>query len=158
LAAIEGSSKAMSTVSTKQVGKRAEDVNEEEGMTARLSAPLLSFDLAAEIEQLRGEERWEKDGRISKTLVKHSDFRIVLMFMKAGTSMQEHKTDARISIHALSGRLLIKLDAQTVELPVGHILVLEKSLSHDVTALEESAFLLSIAWPHGIDQQPLGSI
>jgi quercetin dioxygenase-like cupin family protein len=106
------------------------------------------FDLADEIEQLNNEEHWLKDGRISKTLVKHSDFRIVLMFMKAGTLMQEHKTDARISIHALSGRLLIKLDSETVELPAGHLLVLEKGLSHDVKAIEESVFLLSISWPH----------
>ena len=143
----------MSTVPTKQTDERAEGMKVEEGMTARLTAPLLTFDLAAEIEQLNNEDHWLKDGRISKTLVKHSDFRIVLMFMKAGTLMQEHKTDARLSIQALSGRLLIKLDRQTVELPAGHLLVLEKGLSHDVTALEESAFLLSISWPHGVEQE-----
>lgn len=143
----------MSTVPTKQTDEPAEGMKVEEGMTARLTAPLLTFDLAAEIEQLNNEDHWLKDGRISKTLVKHSDFRIVLMFMKAGTLMQEHKTDARLSIHALSGRLLIKLDRQTVELPAGHLLVLEKGLSHDVTALEESAFLLSISWPHGVEQE-----
>ncbi|MBA3320498.1 MAG: cupin domain-containing protein [Pyrinomonadaceae bacterium] len=115
---------------------------------------MLTFNLVAEIEQLNREEHWVKDGRISKTLVKHSDFRIVLMVMKAGTLMQEHKTDARISIHVLSGRLLIKLDRETIELPAGHLLVLEKGLSHDVNALEESAFLLSISWPHGVDQEP----
>lgn len=142
----------MTTASTKQTKEFASSVKVEEGMTARLSAPLLKFDLAAEIEQLNNEEHWVKDGRISKTLVKHSDFRIVLMFMKAGTVMQEHKTDARISIHALSGRLLIKLDSQTVELPAGHLLVLEKGLSHDVKAVEETVFLLSISWPHGIEQ------
>ena len=141
----------MTTAPTKQADARADGMKKEEGMTARLSAPLLTFDLAAEIEQLKGEEHWLKDGRISKTLVKHSDFRIVLMFMKAGTLMQEHKTDARVSIHALSGRLLIKLDGQTVDLPAGHLLVLEKGLSHDVKAMEESAFLLSISWPHGVD-------
>lgn len=143
----------MSTVTTKQTDKRAEGMKVEEGMTARLTAPLLTFDLAAEIEQLNNEKHWLKDGRISKTLVKHSDFRIVLMFMKAGTLMQEHKTDARLSIHALSGRLLIKLDSQTVELPSGHLLVLEKGLSHDVTAVEESVFLLSISWPHGVERE-----
>ncbi|MGB7921769.1 MAG: hypothetical protein WCF57_00860 [Pyrinomonadaceae bacterium] len=148
----------MSTVSTKRVDEHAEGMKVEEGMTARLTAPLLTFDLAAEIEQLNNEEHWLKDGRISKTLVKHSDFRIVLMFMKAGTLMQEHKTDARISIHALSGRLLIKLDEQTVELPAGHLLVLEKGLSHDVNAMEESVFLLSISWPHGVDQELQGSV
>jgi quercetin dioxygenase-like cupin family protein len=136
-----------------QAGELAEGAQGDEGMAARLSAPLLTFDLAAEIEQLNNEEHWLKDGRISKTLVKHSDFRIVLMFMKAGTLMQEHKTDARISLHALSGRLLIKLDSRTVELPAGHLLVLEKGISHDVKALEESVFLLSISWPHGVEQE-----
>ena len=148
----------MITAPTRQADERAEDMKGQEGMTARLTAPLLTFDLATEIEQLHGEEHWLRDGRISKTLVKHSDFRIVLMLMKAGTLMQEHKADARISIHALSGRLLIKLDAQTVELAAGHLLVLEKALSHDVTALEESAFLLSISWPHGVEQAQQGSI
>jgi quercetin dioxygenase-like cupin family protein len=143
----------MTTARTKLAEGLADDVIEDEGMTARLSAPLLTFDLAAEIELLNREEHWEKDGRISKTLVKHSDFRIVLMFMKAGTLMQEHKTDARISIQALSGRLLIKLDSGTVELPAGSLLVLEKGLLHDVKAVEESAILLSISWPHGIDKE-----
>lgn len=147
----------MTTATMTQADELAEGMQVEEGMTARLSAPLLTFDLAAEIEQLNNEDHWLKDGRISKTLVKHSDFRIVLMFMKAGTLMQEHKTDARISIHALSGRLLIKLHRQTVELPAGHLLVLEKGLLHDVKALEESAFLLSISWPHGVEQEPQGS-
>jgi quercetin dioxygenase-like cupin family protein len=147
----------MTMATMAQADEFAEGAQIEEGMTARLSAPLLTFDLAAEIEQLNNEKHWLKDGRISKTLVKHSDFRIVLMFMKAGTLMQEHKTDARISIHALSGRLLIKLDRQTVELPAGHLLVLEKGLMHDVKALEESAFLLSISWPHGVDPKPQGN-
>jgi quercetin dioxygenase-like cupin family protein len=143
----------MITAPTTQTEELASNVKVDEGMTARLSAPLLKFDLADEIEQLNNEEHWIKGERISKTLVKHSDFRIVLMFMKAGTLMQEHKTDARISIHALSGRLLIKLDSETVELPAGHLLVLEKGLSHDVKAIEESVFLLSISWPHGVEQE-----
>ena len=144
----------MSTVPTKQVDEITDGMKGQEGMTTRLTAPMLTFNLVAEIEQLNREEHWVKDGRISKTLVKHSDFRIVLMVMKAGTLMQEHKTDARISIHVHSGRLLIKLDRETIELPAGHLLVLEKGLSHDVNALEESAFLLSISWPHGVDQEP----
>jgi quercetin dioxygenase-like cupin family protein len=129
-----------------------------ESRAARLTAPLQVFDLTPEIEQLQKEELWLKNGRISKTLVKHSDFRILLILMKAGTLMQEHKTDARISIQALSGRLLIKLDEQSVELSTGKLLVLEKALSHEVKALEESAFLLSISWPNGVDQEPDKSV
>jgi quercetin dioxygenase-like cupin family protein len=150
--------KTMTTAPKRQAGESAGGMNKHEETTARLTAPVLTFDLAAEIEQLRGEEHWLRDGRISKTLVKHSDFRIVLMLMKAGTLIHEHKTDARISVQALSGRLLIKLDERTVEIPAGHLLVLEKALSHDVSALEESALLLSISWPHGVDQELQGSV
>src|SRR5574338_1573975 len=115
---------------------------------AALTAPLLTFDLTAETERLRGEEHWVKDGRISETLVKYSDFRIVLILMRAGTLMQEHKADARISIQGLSGRLMVQLPEKTVELSSGDLLVLEKGLPHDVRAVEDSAFLLSISWPN----------
>jgi quercetin dioxygenase-like cupin family protein len=84
--------------------------------------------------------------------VKYSDFRIVLIFMQAGTMIREHKADARISIHGLSGRLMVQLPEKTVALSTGDLLVLEKCLPHDVSAVEESAFLLSISWPHGDGQ------
>ena len=118
-----------------------------------LAAPLLTFDLGAESKRLRLEEHWLRDGRISKTLVKYSDFRIVLILMQAGTLMQEHQADARISIQVLSGRVQIQLSEKTVALSVGDLLVLEKCQPHDVKALEESAFLLSISWPHGDEQE-----
>jgi quercetin dioxygenase-like cupin family protein len=118
-----------------------------------LAAPLLTFDLGAESKRLRLGEHWLRDGRISKTLVKYSDFRIVLILMQAGTLMQEHQADARISIQVLSGRVQIQLSEKTLELSVGDLLVLEKCQPHDVKALEESAFLLSISWPHGDEQE-----
>jgi quercetin dioxygenase-like cupin family protein len=33
------------------------------------------------------------------------------------------------------------------ELPAGHLLALDRAVPHDVKALEDSAFLLTIAWP-----------
>ena len=92
----------MTTAPKKQVDERAEGMPEEEGMTARLTAPLLTFDLAAEIEQLKGEEHWQKDGRVSKDFGEALRFQNRADVMKAGTLMQEPKTDAGISIHALS--------------------------------------------------------
>jgi hypothetical protein len=37
---------------------------------------------------------------------------------------------------------------QTVDLPSGHLLVLDRALENDMHALEESAILLTISWPH----------
>ena len=129
--------------------KTSVELTAKEQELATLTAPLLTFNLEKEIERLRREEHWLKDGRISETLVKYSDFRIVLILMQAGTLMQEHKADARISIHGLSGRLMVHLPEKSIELTAGDLLVLEKCLPHDVNALEDSAFLLSISWPHG---------
>ena len=140
----------MTTAQTKQSETPTTSVKEPEGSANRLTAPMLTFDLTAEIERLHQEDHWLKDGRISETLVKYSDFRIVLILMQAGTLMQEHQADARISIQVLSGRLLVELSQQPVELSAGHLLVLEKCLPHDVKAIEESAFLLSISWPQGV--------
>ena len=132
--------------------KTSDELSTREQELADLTAPLLTFNLEKEIERLRREEHWLKDGRISQTLVKYSDFRIVLILMQAGTVMREHKADARISIHGLSGRLMVQLPEKTFELSTGDLLVLEKCLPHDVSAVEESAFLLSISWPHGAEQ------
>jgi quercetin dioxygenase-like cupin family protein len=133
--------------------KTSVELTAKEQELAALTAPLLTFNLGKEIERLRREEHWLNDGRISETLVKYSDFRIVLILMKAGTLMQEHKADARISIHGLTGRLMVYLPEKSIELSAGDLLVLEKCLPHDVNALEDSAFLLSISWPHGNEQE-----
>jgi hypothetical protein len=36
---------------------------------------------------------------------------------------------------------------RTFDLPAGSLLALDRGLPHDVEALEDSAFLLTIAWP-----------
>jgi quercetin dioxygenase-like cupin family protein len=120
----------------------------------QLAEPLMQFDLASEIQQLRGEESWQREtGRSSKTLAKYPDFRIVLVLMKANTQMKEHRAEGRISIHQLMGKICIHLPHQRVNLAVGQLLVLDCGMVHDVAALEESAFLLTVSWP----KDPSGS-
>ena|SRR5690242_21775278 len=103
---------------TQAEAKTPAELTSKEQQVAALTVPLLAFYLGKEIERLRREEHWLKDGRISETLVKYSDFRIVLILMKAGTLMREHKADARISIHCLSGRLMVHFPEKLVDLSV----------------------------------------
>ena len=113
-----------------------------------LADPVLQFDLPKEIEKLRAKESWGREtGRSSETLVKQQDFRVILILMKANTRMDEHRAEGRISIHTLQGRISIHLKDQTIELAAGRLLALDCGLHHDVEALEESAFLLTISWP-----------
>jgi len=107
---------------------------------------VLTFDLAKEADRLRAESPWSQHGSNGVTLVKYSDLRIVLMLMKPATTVQEHHAGARISVHALSGHVRLRLGEETVDLHAGHLLALEKDTPHDLEAVEESAVLLTIAW------------
>ncbi|MGA8214513.1 MAG: cupin domain-containing protein [Candidatus Sulfotelmatobacter sp.] len=119
----------------------------------QLAEPLLQFDLQKELRQLRHQASWQREsGRSSKTLAKYPDFRIVLVLMKAGTQMNEHQAEGRVSIHHLLGRIRIHLPDQKVSLTAGQLLVMDCGLLHDVEAVEESAFLLTIAWPNGVSE------
>ena len=111
-----------------------------------LESSVLSFDINAEIDRLRGENAWQ-GGRNSKTLVKHPDFRVVLTVLKSNARLHEHKTAGRISVQAIAGHIRMHVQDNVIDLPAGHILALERALPHDVEALEDSAFLLTIAWP-----------
>jgi quercetin dioxygenase-like cupin family protein len=111
----------------------------------------MNFNLAQETAQLHEEEAWLRTGRNSKTLVKQPDFRIVLIALQKGGHIEEHSADARISIYTLSGHVKLQLPEQTVDLPGGHLLVLDRTLEHDLEALEESAILLTISWPHAAE-------
>jgi quercetin dioxygenase-like cupin family protein len=111
-----------------------------------LQSPILSFDLEREIKSLREENAWQA-GRNSKTLVKHPNLRMVLTVLKSGTRLHEHKAAGRISVQAVAGHIRMHVQDGVFDLPAGHLLALERALPHDVEALEDSAFLLTIAWP-----------
>jgi quercetin dioxygenase-like cupin family protein len=132
----------------RKVSQEKEGRTGHESLAGHLTAPLMNFNLVQEIAQLHDEEAWLRTGRNSKTLAKQPDFRIVLIALQKGGHLEEHSADARISIHTLSGHVKLQLPGQTVDLPDGHLLVLDRALEHDLEALEESAILLTISWPH----------
>ncbi len=117
-----------------------------------MAGPSLEFDLSEQIGLLRNEEAYQH-GRTSKTLVKHPDLRIVLTALKAGQHIQEHKAAGRISVQTVTGHIRMHLPDRTVDLPAGRMLVLDREMPHDVEALEESSFLLTMAWPEALGQK-----
>src|SRR5579864_2125633 len=106
--------------------------------------------LADKLRQLREEDsRTRGSGRSSRTLAKYPDFRIALVLMEPGSEMKEHHADARISIQTIQGRVRLQLSDKAVELGSGELMCLESGIHHDVKALEESAFLITVSWPGG---------
>jgi quercetin dioxygenase-like cupin family protein len=111
----------------------------------QLAGPILAFDLVREQEQLRQEESYRGGDRNAKTLVKQHGLSVVLTVMRKGTRLREHTAPGPISVQALAGHIRLHAVGDTVELPIGHVVTLDADVAHDVEAVEESAFLLTIA-------------
>ncbi|MGH9467203.1 MAG: cupin domain-containing protein [Terriglobales bacterium] len=113
-----------------------------------LQTPILRFQLDAEVRHLQQQDAWwSSTGPSSTTLVKHPDLRVVLVAIRKGQCLPEHRTAARITVHVLSGHIRLHLPGGAEDLPAGQLLVLDRELRHDVEALEDSSFLLTLAWP-----------
>ena len=114
-----------------------------------LGTPILQCGLLQEIESLHNEDAWlQSTGPSSKTFVKHPDLRVVLIAMRKGMHMPEHKATAAISVQTLAGHIRLRLPGRTADLPMGQLLVLGQGIRHDVEAVEDSALLLTMSW-HG---------
>jgi len=117
-----------------------------------LGAEVIRRNIKDELEKLKQAPSWQREsGRSSETLVKYNEFRIVLVRMKPGSYMSHHRAEGPISIQVIQGKIRVHLPEDRLnELEPGELLTLDRCLEHDVEALEESAFLLTIAWPEAM--------
>jgi quercetin dioxygenase-like cupin family protein len=105
-----------------------------------------SFVLLHELDELKSRPQYMASGHAARTLVKRPDLRIVLIVLQCDRELKQHSTEEPVSIHTLTGRIRIALPDQSIDQTVGGLLVIEPGVMHDVTALEDSAFLLSMPW------------
>jgi len=104
------------------------------------------FDLSQEMADSEWKKPWQA-GHYAKTLFKRSDFRVVLISMESDARLKEHHADGAISVQVLKGSIRFTTQGESHDLWPGNILMLGASIKHEVEALEDSAFLLTIAWP-----------
>ena len=116
--------------------------NDDETMVADLA----HFDLQREIADSEQCKPWPS-GIHARTLFKRPDFRVVLISMEAAAQIKEHHVDGTSSVQVLKGKIRYSTQGQVYELPTGSLLTLGASIKHQVEAMEESAFLLTISWP-----------
>ncbi len=115
------------------------------------SGPVLTFNLYTEIRRLESEQPWQAE-HTANTIVKYPDLRVILVALKAGGTLHEHRTSGRISIQTLSGIIEVHTPDGVIDMPVGRLTTLDHDLAHDVVAIGDSVFLLTIAWP---DRRPM---
>jgi hypothetical protein len=87
--------------------------------THRLSGKLLQFELLDEIPALLDRARTTRTGRTAKTLVKQGPFRITIVAMRKGATMDKHHVDGPISIQVLRGRIQLGTAERTTDFGPG---------------------------------------
>lgn len=107
---------------------------------------LAQFDLPKEIADSEQKKPWQA-GHYAKTLFKKHDLRVVLISLQDAATMKEHHADGTLSVQVLKGKIRFNVAGKSHDLGVGNLFTLAGSIRHDVEAIGDSAFLLTISWP-----------
>ena len=103
------------------------------------------FDLVIADREMRSEPAYKNDGHTARTLVREAAIRVVLIAMRTGAKIAQHRSQQSASIHAVTGHVRLALPDRVVDLPAGSLLVLAPGVAHDVEAVGDSALLLTLA-------------
>ena len=107
------------------------------------------FDIAAEVHSLRHDLEFTSGGRAAKTLAKTAGLRLTLVLIRKDFGLNPEATAGGASIEVIEGRLRVHAGGQPWNVGAGELIALADNLREPITALEETAFLLTVAWPAG---------
>ncbi len=119
----------------------------EERPAQQLAEPVMLFDLQEQARLLAEEPEMESSGHNANTLVHFPDFRVVLISIKKGDMLREHRAPGRISIQPVQGRVVVRVEGRSLEMAERQLLVLEKLIVHEVEALDDAVILLTLGSP-----------
>lgn len=110
------------------------------------------FDLASEAAALRRSPAWVGTGLVAKTLLRSDDARVLLLALRAGTIIPEHRTDHAVLVQVIAGRVQIATpSAGGIELVAPALLFLSAGTPHDLIAYDDSLVLVTISWDGAAD-------
>jgi quercetin dioxygenase-like cupin family protein len=104
---------------------------------------LVMINLADETAKLR--ETSASNDRQAISLVKDGPVNVLLMTLKKGAELGEHRARGPITVHVLSGAIRFHAGSQQITLAGGCMLALDRDFAHSVAALEDSSVLLTTA-------------
>jgi quercetin dioxygenase-like cupin family protein len=110
--------------------------------------PFVSSDLLFELARLQASPEYAREGHAGRTLTKYTELRVVLETMKAGTRMTLHETEEELTLQVFLGQLRLWMrHGENTELAEGSFAAASAGRVHEVEALQDSSFLLTLAWP-----------
>lgn len=110
-----------------------------------LNAPIIKgFSIMSMAEKLIEEANSATSGRASLTLAHGTEMTTVLVALKAGNTLEEHKAPAAATVITFSGNIIFTTSAEKITLQQGEVVTFTAEVLHSVYATEDSAFLIVI--------------
>lgn len=106
---------------------------------------MLSLKIVDEVARLKAKPEWRSLDRLAVSLVKDDALNILLMVLRKGARLAEHRTKGPIAVHVLSGTVRFSTESESAELASGSIAALDRDVAHELEALDESSLLLIAA-------------
>ena len=110
----------------------------------RFDAPAHHLDLAAIAQRLRDEAHPAVSGHRQIAIYKHSQATLVLYAFEQGGEMPEHDAEGVVTIHVLTGRLVVEVEGESHAVAAGQVLALAPCIRHSVRAVEPGEMLLTV--------------
>lgn len=114
-------------------------------MSRALTGENLTFDLAAQIAELRADEGYRRSGRVGRTLVKAGSMRLTLTVVAKGVEIGTHHAVSPMTLQPLEGRLRYRVEDEEFEIAEGEVLFFGPGHAQDIRALDDTALLLTIS-------------
>lgn len=110
-----------------------------------IDAPVVQINVPEFLEQIKDESTWKNSDRNAITVYKTDGMRIVLVALHKKAVLEEHTTNAIISLQVLDGKISFDAEGKNFILKKGEIITLHRNLPHKVLAIRKSVFLLTVA-------------
>jgi len=113
-------------------------------LTRSLAGAHLTFDLGAQIDELRQDPSYARSGRVGRTLVKSGPLRLTLTVLASEVDVGTHHADTPMTLQVLEGALRYRVGGEEFELGRGELLFFGPGHAQDIRALGDTALLLTI--------------
>jgi quercetin dioxygenase-like cupin family protein len=114
-------------------------------MRRPLAGPMLSFELADHIAQLRSDPSYARTGRLGRTLAKSGRLRIVLVVLERDAEVETHHADAPMTIQPIEGAIRFRVGGDEHQLRKGQVLYFGSGDAQHIRATERTALLLTLS-------------
>ncbi|HVB78606.1 MAG TPA: hypothetical protein VNE82_01500 [Candidatus Binataceae bacterium] len=110
-----------------------------------IAGGMLTIKIADEVARLKGAAEWNSGDRHATSFVKDAALNVLLMVLKKGAHLHEHRTKGPIALQVVSGSIRFSAGADQRVVSAGEMVGLDREIAHSLEALEESALILVTA-------------